>query len=259
MKYLISLLALCFSQSPLGAPKPDLWDYWNKSDEHSQMVISHHSWQIMLDNYLIQHDQQTLFAYAQVSQDDQETLQNYLNQLSQFDPRRLNKREQYAYWINLYNALTVKIILENYPLTSITKLGGWFQFGPWDLPLITIQGQDLTLNDIEHRILRPIWQDPKIHYVLNCASLGCPNLQAKVFTAKNIDSQLEEAAQAFINSTKGAQFKESSLILSTIYKWYADDFGNKAQLLQHLSRYRPELSHYTGRIRYEYNWSLNDI
>ncbi|MCV5656507.1 DUF547 domain-containing protein, partial [Escherichia coli] len=84
--------------------------------------------------------------------------------------------------------------------TSITKLGGLFSFGPWDQDVIIINGKSLTLNDIEHRILRPIWQDPRTHYAVNCASLGCPNLQTQAFTAENTQALLESAAKTFINS-----------------------------------------------------------
>lgn len=128
-----------------------------------------------------------LFRYAEVTKEDKTLLNDYLDQLSKLDPREFNRQEQYAYWVNLYNALTVKLILDNYPVASITKLGGLFSFGPWDEKVFTVAGQTLTLNDIEHRILRPIWKDPRTHYAVNCASLGCPNLQSQAFTAQNTE------------------------------------------------------------------------
>lgn len=257
MKFLLSLLSLSWSLSISAAPKSELWDFWNKSNEANTQEVSHQAWQQLLDRYLSQQGMHTLFDYANVEISDREKLQTYINQLARLDPRTLNKQQQYAYWINLYNALTVNIILEHYPVSSITKIGGWFRFGPWNLPLLEIASQKLTLNDIEHRILRPIWQDPRIHYVVNCASLGCPNLQSEAFTAQNIDRLLEKSTHEFINSEKGAKITKDQLILSAIYQWYADDFGSQAELMAHLSLYRPELTTYRGTIRYEYDWRLN--
>lgn len=100
-------------------------------------------------------------------------LKRYIQQMASLDPRDYKKQEQFAYWVNLYNALTVQLVLDNYPTSSIKKLGkGFFSFGPWDDDIIRVAGKKLTLNDIEHRILRPIWRDKRIHYVVNCASLG---------------------------------------------------------------------------------------
>lgn len=257
MKFLLSLLSLSWSLSISAAPKSELWDFWNQSNEANTQEVSHQAWQQLLDRYLSQQGMHTLFDYANVEISDREKLQTYINQLARLDPRTLNKQQQYAYWINLYNALTVNIILEHYPVSSITKIGGWFRFGPWNLPLLEIASQKLTLNDIEHRILRPIWQDPRIHYVVNCASLGCPNLQSEAFTAQNIDRLLEKSTHEFINSEKGAKITKDQLILSSIYQWYADDFGSQAELMAHLSLYRPELTTYRGTIRYEYDWRLN--
>ncbi len=144
------------------------------------------------------------------------------------------------------------------PLDSITQLGGLFSFGPWDDKVLTIAGQTLTLNDIEHRILRPIWLEPRTHYALNCASLGCPNLQPQAFTADNLDQLLDSAAQEFINSEKGAHMQDEKLVLSSIYDWYQVDFGSRQQLIQHLATYRADLSGFRGNIRYQYNWALNE-
>ncbi|WP_217543332.1 DUF547 domain-containing protein [Vibrio metschnikovii] len=260
MKFLLSLLSLFWSLSISAAPKSELWDFWNQSNEANTQEVSHQAWQQLLDRYLSQQGMHTLFDYANVEISDREKLQTYINQLARLDPRILNKQQQYAYWINLYNALTVNIILEHYPVSSITKIGGWFRFGPWNLPLLEIANQKLTLNDIEHRILRPIWQDARIHYVVNCASLGCPNLKPEAFTADNIERLLEQAAYEFINSDKGVNIHNRRLILSSIYQWYAEDFGSQDELLDHLIRYRPALANderIKRSFRYEYDWQLN--
>lgn len=250
------ILATLLSFSVFAAPKSEPWPYWDKQGD--KVGINHQAWQDILDTYLVTEGEYTLFGYGEVSGQDKAKLESYLNSLAEIDPREYTKAEQYAYWVNLYNALTVELIIKEYPVKSITKLGGLFSFGPWDKELITIQGKELTLNDIEHRILRPVWNDPRTHYAVNCASLGCPNLQADAFTAENTQALLESAANTFINSNKGAQLKGKTLEVSSIYDWFAVDFGGEKQVLAHLAKYRPELADFSGKVRFEYDWNLNE-
>ncbi|MFY2509692.1 DUF547 domain-containing protein [Vibrio pectenicida] len=259
MKFILPLLLAMVSFSAFTAPKSELWSYWNTSNESSTVIIDHQVWQKLLDDYLITKGEFTLFKYASVSQQDKQLLTQYIQKLSHTDPLMLNKAEQYAYWVNLYNAITIELILEAYPIKSITKLGGLFSFGPWGDDVTSINGKDLSLNDIEHRILRPIWNDPRTHYAVNCASLGCPNLQHNVFTAENTEMLLEQAAKSFINSDKGVLVtKDNSPQLSSIYDWFSDDFGDKASLIKHLNHYRPDLATLNGKFSYDYDWSLNE-
>jgi hypothetical protein len=159
------------------------------------------------------------------------------------------------------------VVLSHYPVASIRDIDvspGLFSDGPWDRALVTVAGEALTLNDIEHRILRPIWRDPRIHYAVNCASIGCPNLQAAPFTAENTEALLESAARSYVNSPRGVSFGETGLVVSSIYVWFQDDFGdNDAKVIAHIERYaEPELAE---RIRqaprlsgHAYDWELND-
>ncbi|RXJ73381.1 hypothetical protein CS022_09985 [Veronia nyctiphanis] len=261
LRYFGGLLILVFASVAHAAPKSDLWPFWNSSDEANTSQISHTNWQTLLDTYLVQDGEYTLFQYRNVSDASRKKLQNYIDTLSKLDPRTYSKAEQYAYWVNLYNAATVEIILEDYPVKSITKLGGLFSFGPWDQDVVSIAGKKLTLNDIEHRILRPIWQDPRTHYVVNCASLGCPNLLPQALTSANTEVSLESAAKAFINSEKGVSLKGKKLQLSSIYDWFAVDFGQSEQeILRHIQKYRTggQLTDWSGKIKYDYDWSLNE-
>ncbi|HAS6066816.1 TPA: DUF547 domain-containing protein [Vibrio vulnificus] len=255
-RYLLLIFTL-FSVASYAAPKSDLWPYWQPSDEQSTIKVSHQAWQTLLDRYLIRQGENTLFRYAQVSTQDHQALKQYLATLAKQNPLTLNRAEQYAYWVNLYNAITVDLILDNYPLKSITKLGGLFSFGPWNEEVITINSKPLTLNDIEHRILRPIWNDPRTHYAVNCASLGCPNLQPQAFTADNTPALLDAAAKEFINSAKGVSRQDNKAQLSSIYDWFADDFGGKAGLFSHIGRYAPQYQDFSGQIEYDYDWNLN--
>jgi len=126
-----------------------------------------------------------------------------------------------------------------------------------------LKGLELSLNDIEHRILRPIWQDNRVHYAVNCASLGCPNLQPEPFTAENSNRLLEKAARDFVNSPRGVNIDNDKLLLSSIYEWFQVDFGaSETALLDHLERFAAadlagKLKNYRGTISYQYNWDLN--
>ena len=176
------------------------------------------------------------------------------------------KQVQFAYWVNMYNALTIKVILDNYPVKSIRDIdtSGIFANGPWGSELVTIEEETLTLDDIEHGILRPIWKDPRIHYAVNCASIGCPNLSKDAFTAANTEKLLEQGAKAYINSPRGFEFDGDELIVSSIYKWFAYDFGNSEKgVIDHLSKYASaeqlEKLKATKKISdTDYDWGLNE-
>ena len=154
--------------------------------------------------------------------------------------------EQQAYWINLYNALTVQVILDHYPVDSIRDIDispGFFADGPWGKKLLVVDGEEVSLDDIEHRILRPIWQDLRIHYAVNCASIGCPNLQPEAFTAENADRLMDEGARAYIGHPRGASVDRGKLTVSSIYKWFKADFGGSdVGVIDHLQQFaEPEL------------------
>ena len=256
-----------------SAPKSDLWPRWQSHNAENSEVIDHSAWQIFLDNYLVSNQLNkesstiagiNLVRYAAVSKEDRGLLNNYLKKLESTAVSSFSRPQQRAFWINLYNASTVNLILEHYPLESITKISfSFFSFGPWDEELLTVEGEELSLNDIEHRILRPIWRDPRIHYALNCASLGCPNLLPQAFTELNTESLLEQGARDYINHPRGADVQDDSIILSKIYEWYQADFGaNEAGVLLHLQQYstKERLKFWPTdelEIEYQYDWRLN--
>lgn len=249
-----------------GAPKATGDEYWNSSVESSKNQFDHSLWQEILEEYVITGEASNINTvdYEGIQENDQDSLASYINYLTAIDPRNYNRAEQQAYWINLYNALTVQLISQNYPLESITTLGQTtLAFGPWDDQLTTVAGKGLSLNDIEHRILRPFWNDHRIHFAVNCASIGCPNLQAQAFTAENTEALLEQGAYEYLNHPRGLSFDNDSLTLSSIFEWYAEDFGqNPSQVLSTLSGYvndeiAEKLNTYNGDIKYEYSWQLN--
>jgi hypothetical protein len=257
-----------FSSTATAAPSPDLWTRWQAQTPDSTRIVDHSPWDMLLKKYLITSHPSGInrFRYAEVSPADRQTLGEYLGQLQQIGVSSLNRNEQKAYWVNLYNGLTVQVILEHYPVKSIMDIDispGFFSNGPWDAKLLIIEDEKVSLNDIEHRILRPIFNDNRLHYALNCASIGCPNLQAAAFTAANTEELLEIGARTYINSPRGARMVKDRLHVSSIYKWFQVDFGgSEAGVVKHLLQYAEgdladALRTYNKGMRDDYDWSLN--
>ncbi len=265
-KFLLGLFLGLATQIAAAAPSADLIDYWLDSDENNSQSIDHQAWQEILDTYLVKEASGVnLFKYSSVSNSDHKKLKTYIDGLAAIDPRQYNRNQQMAYWINLYNALTIDVVLDAYPVKSILKIGGsFFSPGPWNKKYLKISGQKVSLNDIEHGILRPIWKDSRIHYAVNCASYSCPNLSATAYTAGNLDDQLTMAAKDYINNPRGITVDDEDLMLSKIFDWYQVDFGkNESELLQNLAQHaEPELAerlkNHDGDVDYEYNWDLNE-
>ena len=154
----VALLAI------FGAPQADLWPKWQKHNSASAQKIDHSAWDTWLKKYLVAPHPSGIhrLRYGSVAPEDRKALKSYLEKLQNLQISQYNRPEQKAYWINLYNALTVEIVLSRYPVESIRDISispGLFSRGPWDAKLLTVEGEKLSLNDIEHRILRPIWKD----------------------------------------------------------------------------------------------------
>lgn len=249
----------------LFAPKPDPWPFWDQSGEATG--IDHAPWQRFLHAHVHTGDDGiNRVSYAQVSAEERRVLLDYINSLERIEIRGYRRDEQLAFWINLYNAATVSVVLENYPVTSIRDISsGFLSFGPWSKKLLSIEGQELSLNDIEHRILRPQWREPRIHYALNCSALGCPNLQRDAFTPGNTQAQFDRAAREFINHPRGVAIVEGGLRVSSIYSWFREDFGNgEAEVIKHLQVYAQpalatELAGFSSIDDNDYDWALNDM
>lgn len=249
------------------AAEPDLMIEFEGFDEDSNEAIGHNRWQSFLDIYLVSDDQdQNLFRYTAVSDEDEQTLGEYISGLTALGISQHNRDEQKAYWINLYNALTIQLVLQHYPIRTIRDIDispGIFASGPWGKKLVTVEGVDLSLDDIEHRILRPIWQDNRIHYALNCASLGCPDLWPDAFYPNNLEENLDAAAFKFINSPGGVLIEGGRMTISKIYEWYDEDFGGTDEgVIEHLIQYGRksldrEINRRLGSIKTDYDWNLN--
>lgn len=251
----------------LFAPSKKLWDIWLPYNDNSSSKIDHSVWEAFLQRY-VSRDAEGVnrVAYNKVSDADKALLDGYIATLSSVPIRRYSKNEQLAFWVNLYNALTVDVVIEHLPIDTIRDIDispGLFGDGPWDKKLIDVEGEAISLNDIEHRILRPIWGDPRLHYVLNCASVGCPNLPAHAIQAGDADAMLDQAARDYVNAARATWTTPEGLGVSSLYVWYAEDFGKNDQgIIEHLLPYaegptRTRLEGAEEIVEHDYDWRLN--
>lgn len=264
------LLVGMLSPFALAAPKSELWPYWNQSRSDSNIEVDHQLWQSLLSRFVRESaDGINRVAYREFDEAAKLELSNYLESMSRVAPTQLNQNEQLAYWINLYNAQTIQVVLDHPKKKSILSMGPFFAFGPWDEPYLTIEGKPVTLNDIEHRILRPIWQDHRLHYVLNCASIGCPNLNRHAYQAELIDQQLAGAQANFLRHPRAVTLTDSGkLQVTSLFDWYLIDFAQDISgLLAYLAAQRPDLAadlsalvdEGNPKIDYVYDWDLNVV
>ena len=227
------------------------------------------AWDAVLGTYVkpLNADGVALFDYAglKANKDDRAALSAYIAYLAGQSPSTMDAPQATAYWANLYNALTVDVVIDNYPVKSIKKIkSGPFTPGPWKKKLVTVEGEKLTLDDIEHGILRVKYPSPLIHYMVNCASIGCPNLKDGLWRAETLDADRDAAARDFINAPNGVTVKGDKLTVSSIYKWFKEDFGKTdANILAHLRDYaahdlKAAIDSGATIVGDDYNWSLND-
>lgn len=238
------------------------------SDSASTVTVDNSVWTDFLTTYVAAGpDDVMLVNYRAVTDADRSALQGYIDRLEATDPTTLTSDDQLAFWINLYNAVTVNLILAEYPVDSIRDIkDGLFDVGgPWNDKRTTVNGIELTLNDVEHSIVRPIFADPRIHYAVNCASIGCPDLRPQAFEGDTLDASLTEQARAYINHPRGISVnKRGKITASSIFNWYGSDFGvNEAEVLDHIRQYAEptlleQLEGATKISKYSYDWSLNE-
>lgn len=226
-------------------------------------AVDHSAWDDFLGKYVRQSaDGINRVAYAEAVKANRAMLAPYLAQMQKTVVSDLSRDEQFAFWVNLYNAATVDLILAKYPVKSIRDIGLLGQ-GPWGDKRLKVEGRDLSLDDIEHTILRPIWKDVRIHYAVNCASIGCPNLAAKAWRADQLEPMLNAAAAAYINHPRGFAIVDGGIVASNIYEWYQVDWGSPEQVLAHARKFaaRDTATMLAGAKiidGYDYNWSLNE-
>jgi len=203
------------------------------------------------------------YAGWKASAADRAALTAYIASLTRLNPLTLTRPEQFAFWANLYNAVTIDVVLDAFPVRSIRDIRSGLIPGPWKRKVASVDGVQLSLDDMEHNILRKGWTDPRVHYAVNCAAFGCPNLPLRALRGATLGPSLDVAARAFVNHSRGARFDGNALVVSSIYEWFAEDFGRSdARVIAHLVRYadaplRTRLQAATRIDRNVYDWTLN--
>ena len=232
----------------------------------SELPARHAAWTELLSRYVVEsEDGINRFDYGGLNANTEHraALDTYIDSFTTLEFGALTPDEGFAAWSNLYNAVTVRHILDRYPVRSI-RTG--YIIGPWKEVKTIAGGREVSLDDIEHKILRVEWSDPRVHYAVNCAALGCPNLQTRAWEAATLDADLDAAARAYVNDPRGVQIRSrGGLKVSRIYKWFIEDFGDsEAGVIAHLELYaEPELKAAIAANRdirqHAYDWSLNDV
>lgn len=246
--FIIITLVFLLIFSPLGLISP-VW---------SEIIVDQSIYANLLKKYV--HEGKVDY---QGFKREEAQLDRYLQILEKVDPKRLSRNEQFAFYINAYNAWTIKLILSGYPgIQSIKDLGGFLK-SPWEKKICRIDGNVITLDDIEHKILRPRFKDPRVHFAINCAALSCPPLANEPYLGSTLNRQLDDSARAFINTPEQNYLRGNTLYVSRIFKWFSEDFNNdiigfilkyaNADLKKNISAEKTNI-----KIKYlNYDWALN--
>lgn len=228
---------------------------------------------VQSDSKPVSHEVFTKLLQKHVSQDgsvdykgfikDSITFSRYIKLLQSHHPNKehWNKNERLAYWINAYNAFTIQLIIRNYPVKSIKDLGGsiYKVNTPWAKKFIVIEGNKYSLDNIEHGILRKRFNDARIHFAINCASVSCPSLRNEAYVAAKINEQLETQARLFINNPSRNRIQKDQCKVSKIFLWFKGDFTENGTLIDFLNKYSEVKINADANIDYlEYNWALNE-
>lgn len=221
-----------------------------KEEEPKKMIPNHQNWDQLVRKYISSTGKVNYKGFKA----DKAKLDAYLQELANNSPQSGWKRnEAMAYWINAYNANTIKLIVDNYPVKSIMDLYGGKAF---DRKWIKIGDKTYSLNNIENDILRPRYKDARIHFAVNCAAMSCPPIHNRAWTASNLNSTLQAKAKAFINNAQYNEISKGSVAISKIFEWYAGDFGN---IVTYLNKFAATEIKDNATVSYkEYNWALNE-
>lgn len=222
--------------------------------------ISHDAWNGLLKKYV---DNNGMVNYTALKAADAKTLDKYLETVSANAPDAdWSKDEKLAYWLNAYNAFTVKQILDKYPTTSIidNQLQLIAKNGPFNKKYIKIGGKEMSLNNIEQDVVRKDFKEPRIHFALVCAAVSCPKLRNEAYAAAKLDAQLTDQARDFLNNPKKNAIAKDKLSVSKIFDWYKDDFGKSDEnLVKYINQYSSLKADAGAKVSYmKYNWDLND-
>lgn len=233
----------------------------NPSNQVKGEPITHELFDSLLSKYVSEGGKVNYQGF----QKDSTIFLKYLNLLSNNPPNveRWNKEERMAYWLNAYNAFTIQLVLKNYPLKSIKDIGSAIQIPfintPWDIKFIKIGNETFDLNNIEHSILRKVFNEPRIHLAIVCASFSCPNLRNEAYTPEKLEVQLSEQARKFINDPSKNILEKEQVEISKIFSWFKSDFTKNRTLIDFLNKFSEEKIAPKAKVSHmDYDWSLNE-
>lgn len=243
MKTILFLLFSVFTLSSMG-------------NEH----LTHESWNTLLQKHVTEAGHVDYKGFVE----DEKALNSYLSILSNNHPDKTwDSNDRLAFWINAYNAFTVKLIVKNYPVESIKELGGSIYKinTPWDIKFIKIGDETYDLNNIESGIIRKEFDDPRIHFAVNCASVSCPKLRNEAYVGSKLDEQLDDQARYFVNNKTKNQIKSSKKAkISKIFRWYKGDFTDSGMsIIEYINQYAEVKLKPNATLDYlDYSWDLNE-
>ncbi len=268
-RLLVSMTLFLFVSAAYAAPKAaKLIKFWDDREPSSAIQVNHDSWQNILNLYVDDQHASGInrFDYEAVTAGDALKIKSYLDYLQKMEPRQLNSLEAQAFWINLYNALMVDKIVDAYQSGSSRAvnrlLRGGLRSTRWNRNVAEVVFQELSLDDIVHGILRPIWKDPRINFVLATGALSGANMLKTAFDGDNNEVLLEQAKNDFFAHPKAVRVEDGRIVLNSIFDWYAEDFApNKSALLQYIQENVPEPTRQSmltvSRTGFDYTWDLN--
>lgn len=213
--------------------------------------VDHSLWNALLKKYVSASGKVNYKGFI----NDKVALQSYLDLLSEKIPANdWSKNAKLAYWINVYNAFTVKLIVDNYPLKSINDINN-----PWKTKFFSLQGKKYSLEEVENDILRKM-NEPRIHFAINCASFSCPNLLNQAYTSSKLESQLQTVTKSFINDTTKNKITSNEIKISEIFNWYAADFKtSNTSIIDYLNKFSTIKIDDNAKVSFmNYDWSLNN-
>lgn len=261
----IKQIFILFAVGSIGATPSAASGETGRSFDHS-----HSTWTEVLAQNVVKSGPESRVKYGKLKS-NATTLTRYLQSLEKVSKAEFDgftESQKLAFLINAYNAFTIKLVIDNYPITSIKDAGSLFK-SPWKKKLFSLFGQERSLDEIEHEMIRPVFNEPRIHFALVCASGGCPPLRPEAFKADKLEAQLEDSAKTFLSDPKKNRYlsKQKRLELSSIFKWYGDDFKNKfssveafvASKITSVREDQEAIKSGKVAITYlEYDWTLND-
>lgn len=221
-----------------------------------------------IDNFFKKYVADGKVKYEEAKHDN--ALNTYIGQIKNFEPYSIEDvNERLAFWINAYNAFTIKLVLDYYPIESILDIESQTGVSPWSINFIEMAGgRKFSLDEIEKKIIIKKYKDPRIHYVLVCAAESCPVLISKAYTIENLNELFDTQASFFLNdkSKNRINSEDKTIELSTIYKWYKSDFTDKdSTVINHIKKYINETDkdfiskNNVEEINYlDYSWKLNE-